>query len=364
MLRKNTMLALLIVFATLVVYFINQRKEAVLQHGTSTVYSDSAFGFHIFEHWANRVSPGIVQIERKVFDPTTLQADQVLFIFSPTRAIKTREATDIVDFVKRGGILFVSYEDRDQYEQFGPLLSLLGTTERFNTVPADFSNGQTLELSPARDSRFFKKGESYSIYSSQRFVQGDCDKDRFACYVFEQPLEKGHVVVTLGLPPISNAMISRADNRQVAFRLVSQERGLRFDEFHHFYSDYNFWTLMTKPGFGLPFIAMVLCVLLFFLFGRGSGAQNSATAKGRREVPSYHDLNLSILQGTWTQGVLDRSAPRQHRAFLEKLFPFAKTEIGGGPTVIAGSDWRVEGFRLIRLHRELIEQKRILRKVT
>ena len=361
MLRNNSLLAIVIVVVTLLVFAVNQRKESVLQHGTSTVYSDSAFGFHIFEHWANQVSPGIVQIERKVFDPDTLEADQVLFIISPTRVINRRESDAVVDFVKRGGILFLAFEDHEQLYPFSSLFSALGVGSEFETVPADFKNGVALQLSPGQDSRFFRKNEAYSIYASQRFKNANCAQDRFSCYVIDRPFEKGHIVAVSGLPPIANAMIARADNREVAFRLASQQRGLRFDEFHHFYSDYSFWTLLGLPGFGLPFFAMVLCVLLFFLFGRGSGAQNLATAKRRRDVPSYHDLNLSILQGTWTEGVMERSAVEQHRNFLASLFPTEKETIRAPDGVSIGA-WRDAAARLVALHRELLMRKRRLVK--
>jgi len=359
--RKKTILtAAILILLTL--FFIGGEvyQSQASRRTSSSVYSDSSQGIHIFFQLAEKIRSGSASIQRKVLSPSSLNPEGALFLLSPKKIIKRQEVEVITDFVKKGGELFLSFETKRAFENLYPLLEALELPLKFKKDEI-FKNGRLTSRSPPTNSSHFKVGETYAFYSKLGIEHPPCQENSFDCYALERPIGEGRVLLMAGLPLLSNVLISEFDNRQLAFRILESGRNLVFNEFHHFYSDHTFWGLLKEPSFGLPLISLIALLLLLFLFGHSPIDEVQKEEEKYRETLSFHELNEKVLFGVLHRPGALRGVFSLHQEFLEKIFPnekvILKNLIPKDPTVLK-AQVLPKAREFIELHRKLLRKRK------
>lgn len=336
-------------------------KREILANPTSL--SRQSGGMSIFTEIKSAVRPDSTVLQRKPFlFETDFAGVDTVFILSPLAPLSPREAKLVSDQVKAGKNLVVSFHDEKTSRNVAPLIAHLGIRTKWE-ADKNFQNGKTESIESDYNSRFFREGERYEFYAYYRF-QGnsgvDCRLSAMLCYVREEQVGLGTVLFFAGLPPFNNGLISKADNKSIAFRVAAWSGTSLIDEYHHFFTEKTMKDLWLDPRFLLPILGFVLGALLYFLFAhtelRSHLKRRSPAEIGRR---SYHEFNREILISFFgTKGALENAVKKQ-ALFLKHLFPDQSERIDR--TLRQSSGQKDETLktitRLILLHQNILNRK-------
>ncbi len=356
---KRAALLTALALASLLLYaFAADQASRREVFATPTSLSRRIAGLSVFTEIKNATAPGSVRIQKKPFlFERDFHGIDTVFILSPLSPVSAREAELVAGRVRAGKKLVVSFHDDRARRNLSPLLERLGIHLPWSEDAA-FRNGGTASVENDHNSSLFREGERYEFYGAGRFEgEGvgadamDCRLSAALCYARETRVGEGTVLVISGLPPFSNGLISRAENRAVAFRLAEWSGRALFDEYHHFFSEKTAKDLWLEPRFVLPIAGFAVGAILFFLFAHTPARPRRAGAP--RPHRSYHDLNREILATLLGTDDALSGAIRKHASFLKRRFPDQSgaidAEIGaGGVAALA---------RLLLLHQRILTRR-------
>jgi len=329
----------------------NQRKASV------SAYNRRSGGVSIFSEFKSRLGKGSVTIRKSPFlYDEDLSGVDALFILSPTNEISVREASIIADYIDAGGTLVLGIHDLTGMVRSRNLLEVLKGGATIVEDP-HFRNGQSVLLTPKQDLFVFKGGETYELYSSVLLDRTDCRGGGFECYAHEFTHGKGRVVMLAGLPFFGNVLVSRQANKQAALRLAERYGTVQIDEYHHFFTDRTFWSLLAKPSFSVPILGSILGALLLLAFGHSEFHERSSEGPRDEKPPrTLHGLGESIVFRVFEKPSAYPAILGRHREFLERLFPGRKKELEHARKrtlmrAIGQKEFLFEARRLLSLHR-------------
>ena len=235
-----------------------------------TSLSRSMAGLSLFFDMKNAVYRDSARLHRKPFlFERDFDGFDSIFILSPLSPISDREGELIMKQVKLGKKLILSFHDEKTHAYLLPLIRHLGMVTT-TSEDQDFKNGHAFEIESEMNSSISREGERYHVYSSSRMVAGNavagCQLTPLLCYFSETKVGDGTVLLFAGLPPFGNGLISRGDNRLLAFRLAEWSGRALVDEYHHFFTEKTMTDLWMDPRFLLPILGFVILALLYFTF--------------------------------------------------------------------------------------------------
>lgn len=174
----------------------------------------------------------------------------------------------------------------------------------------------------------FKSEETYSVYSQLQFKNDLCLRaSRAHCFTQIHSVGQGQVAFLLGIPVLSNTMIGRAQNSHLAFRLNRDFSPLAIDEYHHFFSQYNFWDLLRTPQFSIPMIGFLLLMLTYFLFAKSRLHEQNLSEQDPVLTMGYHHLSQNVVASEISNERGLRSALALTAKNLSRLYPQHSDEI-------------------------------------
>lgn len=366
--RKSSLLVPALIVVCTIAYGIAQHLvDERMKLATVTAYNRSATGASVFVEWMNRVRPNSAKISRNaILKDADLERVGGLAIFSPGRSFSKEEIKIIERFVRRGGKLLLSFHSEMTFSPFAPLF------DAFELKPATgederFKNGETASASPAQDSPLFKARESYVFYGARTFKGGECDKNRFDCYVLQRKIGEGEAVVVAGLPVVGNVLIDKGDNSRAALRIGEWAPTVLVDEYRHFFSDEKTMAdLVRRPAFIVPLLGFICTLLLFFSFGYTEFHQKSLERDAHGAIQSHHLLNEALVQKAMDQPSGLRGALERHAGYLKRRYP---REMATVEKLVRSWDAQSEqpmdqnalleeGRKLAALHSKILKQKR------
>ncbi|MBF0491322.1 MAG: hypothetical protein HQM15_00890 [Deltaproteobacteria bacterium] len=338
-----------------------QKKE-----DQATAYSSQGRGLNFFYKLSESLSPGRVQLSGRLFNNLEeLKSYKSMALLSPKSEFRKDQKEIYKQFVESGGLLLLSFEDEKEFKNMESFLSEMGISLQLKKRE-DFRNQTLSLLSPQKESDLFSPEETYAFYSQFEMENPFCKDHGFECYVYQQDFEEGGAVwVMAGLPLLSNALIVKNENRLAAFRLLENYSPLILDEYHHFYSDYDFFKLMQQPRFLFPFLGFFLSIFLFLFFSHALQDEEEvfeAQAESGPDAPlTFHGFNENLLYATLAPSSSYPSALNQHLVFLQKKFPRRHAEILGllkpDNNLKNVPHFLKEGMRLLVFHQNCLTEK-------
>lgn len=326
-----------------------------------SVFNEDASGISVFKELAGRLKPGALTVsEDAILENGALNGQNTVMLFSPSAEISKREAKLLYDFAEGGKTLIVSFQDEYVWnESLKELTDLLKPPMTLDKIPG-FKNGKAVTIQAPVDVGPYRKGETYSFYSSQKFKDDTCKQNEFFCYVKAVTVGTGQVLLIAGFPPVSNGLIERFDNGNVAFRLLDDVPHLYIDEYHHFFSSKTLSDLLTYPPFIVPVAGLVFGLLMYFIFAHTKFYERTLKGGEKVQVKSYHALSGSILDNMMTAPGLLHEVFAKQVEFLDNLFPERKEELRGVINQM-NSKGIVEPHKriseLTRFHKSVLRQK-------
>jgi len=328
---------------------------------TITSFSDGSTGLSVFQEVSRKFASK--PISRKL-SPLLLESELAgkngLAVFSPLLPPSPSESKLILKFVESGGTLVLGFHDRASWESIQPLLSRAPLRIRVHDDPS-FENRATVLASPrtTENTDLLMPSEKYAFYSQLVYDRPLCEAPQSSatstpaaeCYFETIPFYKGRIVLMAGLPILANAMIWRADNRQVALRLAQTSAPLVIDEYHHFFTDKTWWGFLRKWRVSLPILVMIIGLLLQFAFGRSESddlLEMSLDETERERAGSYHALHQDIVSHLIGSPSAVPAAISAHRDFLERMYPMHSESIREA----------AEPNALLELHRRIKSKSR------
>lgn len=250
---------------------------------------------------------------------------RVLYILSPQTPLSKREIGVLQDFVTAGGKLLLSFHNRESWEMIFPILKGAGALPSVDENPL-YKSGETVSVLADHSASLFDKGKTYSFYSSLVFAVGNCADPIIDCYVQTRVLGSGEIYVLSGLPPFANGLIHLLDNKFTALKTLEHPGSIMIDEFRHFYSDHTWSHLFKEPKFFIPVIGMLICILLYFLFGSTRYEIAFKATQENSPTRSLHDLNERILTRALLSDKNHGYALSQLVSYIGRQFPFHRAE--------------------------------------
>lgn len=361
--RSRLFLIGLVLVATLLYFWVGSATEHREKMSTVTIFGKGGGGVGLFYELLQRRSVMTTVLQRPFLTKETFAGAHTVLLLSPSMRLSAREENQLLDFVSDGGTLFVSVHNRDSFLQLVPLLRKLGLPTVVEDTP-DFKNGAAQSSTNKEKIGPFNEKESYEFYSPIRF--GPCLE---SCFARTLKMGKGQVTLALGLPVFSNALIAKADNKNVAFRLASSPHIL-VDEYHHFFSDRTFSDLLARPPFFLTMTGILTLLLLFFFFSYSSlSYPRNKSSRVERTGMGFHHLGESLLTSVIEKGDSDREALARHQSFLKKSALGAPPEFEARlkeivpeiTQVLPKNSFISKARRLVKLHQEWLDRKAGLR---
>jgi hypothetical protein len=322
-----------------------------------TVYSRNSTSLSLFRDWKEVAHGQAVAINQEAFlFPERLSGFDGVMIASPRRLITAKEARVLATYVRQGGRLLVSAHDQGTYANLHDLLQALDIRDAVAEYPG-FKNKQIIAVSPPDRTEVFDPGKQYGFYSLIRFATPHCQEQALECFARERTIERGKVLLTLGLPLPGNAMLSQAHNLDFTVALGHWAPRLLIDEYHHFFTQQTWTDLLLRADVAVPLGGMIAGLVLFFLFGHSRVHERVLHAPLSRP---YHALNENIVRKFLLDPALAGEALDMQRQFLLRLFPehgeavntlcqHAQQRVSRRPGALA----RALGD-VTRLHRELL----------
>lgn len=363
MIRTRLVLIGLVILATLLYFWAGSATEHREKMSSVTVFGKSGGGVGLFYELLQRQQVATTVLQRPFLTQEAFSGAKTVLLLSPSMSLSDREVGQLLDFTSEGGNLFISVHNKKTFESLVSLFRKLGLPTVVEDTP-NFKNGVTETTTNKEPIGPFRPTESYQVYSPIRF--GPCLD---SCYARTVKYQKGLVTLHLGLPVFSNVLISKADNKNVAFRLAARPP-LLFDEFHHFFSDRTFGDLLARPPFLLTMLGIVTVLLLFFFFSYSSlSYPKGKTIRAERVGLGFHHLGESLLSSVIEKGDSDREALARHQAFLKKIangappeFEAKLKEVVPDITQALPPNTFISKARLlVKLHQEWLDRKAGLR---
>jgi hypothetical protein len=325
-----------------------------------TVYSRTNTSLSLFREWKEMARGQAVAINKEAFlFPEKLAGFDGVMIASPLRPITDKEARVLAAYVRRGGRLLLSAHDKSTYVNLQSVLHGLDINDAIEEYP-DFTNKQIVAVSSPNRLEVFAPDTPYGFYSLIRFARPRCQAHTLECFALERGVERGKVLLTLGLPLPGNAMLSHAHNLDFTVAVGRWMPRLLIDEYHHFFSQQTWTDLLLRVEVAVPLGGMVAGLVLFFLFGHSGAPERTLPVPVSRP---YHTLNENIVRKFLHNPALAGEALDLQRQFLLRLFPRhgeavnalcqrAQQQVSRRPGALAWSLGDV-----IRFHREQLIQR-------
>jgi hypothetical protein len=315
-----------------------------------TVYSDNGLGLSVFHEWLTTAYKGqSKRVEAALFDEGPLQGQRGYVLFAPGEPVGELKEKLLEKFVKDGGTLYLSAHDERTLRILEPLLRKFQLNPDIEADP-DFKNNEPVFTVPSTPMGDLKAGETYAFYSLFRFR--GCRPLNIECYALQVNHFKGQVYVFLGLPPIANGLLLRADNHRLAERLAAESLPLAIDEYDHFYSNRELDDLLQTPAFFLPAAGMLLALILFLVFG---DHPVTPLPSRRSRLQSFHSTGLGVVAQALA-GERGRTPSLQYLA--EAFARRAKAAKPGAVSAQSRGAFLVAASHLIQQHRKWLESKR------
>ena len=353
---KRFLPSIFIVCSLIVILLLQNFSAQRDKKNSVTALSSGSAGMSIFVELSKKFPENKTQIlKRPVLSSPLLQDKDLLMFLSPHSNVSEREAKIIKEFVDNGGTLLLSFHNREteiNLKEFYKAFKIEGESEE----DSHFVDGQTTQIPSTQANVLSDSTSPVSFYSALTF--SGCTNPSFDCYEKEFVSGKGKVILISGLPPFSNALILRDENRKTAFSLIHAYHKIIIDEYRHFYSDKTVWDLFFEPAFSLPIFGLIAMALLFFLYGAiGFEDLLKGSEEPRFHRPS-HVFNERILSGLVQQTKAKADFIEGHALFLRNLFPHEQTMIDDVVRKSRSTQWLEGAKTLALLHKKILEKRR------
>ncbi|HMO17065.1 MAG TPA: hypothetical protein PKA63_00395 [Oligoflexia bacterium] len=318
--KQRIILAGVVVISFFILIFLSQNKNYAIKHNTATAFSSNSSGLSIFHDFASLAFKEKLFIQKGAFlNELDLREISTIIIFSPKLPISEREILFLSKFVKEGGVLLLSATSKNDFDLYSGLFSSLGIKASAKDYP-DYKWGKLEGRREDDESIFFREDEEYEFYSSIHVSVSSPKPVRSEVFSTSIKVDNGYVELYAGLPLISNSMIGRSDNRNIAMRILEREGRIVIDEYRHHFTEKTVSDLLKTPSFFVPIFGMCLLVFVFLLFSDPGHLEYKKRIIDRN-VSQYHDLNYGVLLGLWKSKGLMGEAVRLQGKYISKKFP-------------------------------------------
>jgi hypothetical protein len=351
--------------ALILLSFTNRLVDSVNERaGRAITETPTGNGLRGFVELKNTLAAAsVTQWRRALLNSSDLEPFDTYYLLSPKRPLSKREEKLLLDWVKEGGRLVVSFEDNVAAAQIAPFLNLAGINA-FMTEQPDFENGKSQSVVATDDSTLIKAGESYQFYALLGFRDGECLVKKERCFLREGAIGKGRLIAFAGVPPFANGLLGLADNPKLATRLALSSGHSAFDEFHQFLTEKSLADFLLDPSILFPLLGFFTITLLYFFFGTGDLQERDLEIE-RPGLPtaSYHALNRMIVQQAFAGGSSKAGEKLggaagfrnwQTRALL-RLLPRGNEELKTQIEELSGASDEIASRRLIEFHRNWLK---------
>jgi hypothetical protein len=316
--KKSLLLAVLLLLVCLAYMWLSHVSSQADKLRAVTVYSRSNTSLSLFREWKEAAAGHTVAINTKAFlFPEELSAYDGIMIASARLPFSVKEAEILAAYVRQGGRLMVSAHDQSTYRSLSHVFTALNIPDTVQDDPT-FTNKQITAVVTDHATEIFDPGKAYGFYSVIRFSPDLCQGHALACFAREVDIGQGKVLLTLGLPLPSNAMLGRLHNMEFTVALGHWAPRLLIDEYHHFFTQKTWKDLWTRADFVVPLAGMLAGLVLCFLFGHSPFHERPLSVPLSR---SYHEININIVRGLLRDPTMADDALEIQRQFLLRLFP-------------------------------------------
>lgn len=362
LLINRIFLASTLILGTFCYYFLIQYQTSNKKYETITTFSSNATGMNVFYEIANRINPSKVEISKKAFfEDINVNKYSYVLILSPNQGISEREASIIKKYLNDGGNLILSILRKEELLLVEHLLKALEL--KIKTYPNEnFTNQVPQEIKGSNLSSLISANESYSFYSGGSLIENNDSKAGIKDFYTVKPIGKGHLHLMLGIPPISNLLITQSHNRQIAYRIIDSPGTILIDEYRHFFTEKTLTDLFLDPSFSIPLLGMALLVFIYLLFSNPHDLDNSHEIIPKET--DYHQLNSNLILGLWrSKGLLNEALVSQGHTLANK-FPHRKNEFDEEILKLRKSDCTtsdtlISAEKIFRIHKEILNEKGI-----
>lgn len=325
-----------------------------------SVFSTSATGLSLFSSMAKALERQVLTKNSAFLHSDDLKNTELLLIYSPLMKISRHEAEVIQEFAADGGTVVLGFHDKESLKNLENLTGLFYDAIDIEE-DSSFSNGHVTEIQQlppmfARNNTIDPGSTSpLSVYSLYTFT--NCLKSTLSCYLKEQPVGNGRVLLWAGVPVLANALIIRGQNSLFAREILENFNRILVDEYHHFHTDKTTLDLLLEPVVSLPLLSLIVGAVVFFIYGFSSlhRSEMEDDAPKESQVSSFHQHSHSIVTGLLERTI--QSTPAFVESSLNRLFPSQHARISKFVSDIDGFDSTKKVAFLMRLHHELLEEQ-------
>jgi hypothetical protein len=346
-----SILACILVLVLQVTVAPPERSKAV------TTFSQGPLGVSLFAQYLRIKNPDSVSTLRQAFledEHVDSSSDAALFILAPTRPFSAREANIVAQHVRNGGTLIASFHDNKTYEALSALIITLGNVPRIKESEKYRASFGT-RVRPRATSSLVPEQVDLQFYALNVFDSTECRMGLLSCYVHEQTIGNGKLILIAGVPPIANSLLLKNENYQIAAHLANSYSRFIFDEYHHFYSEKDWTDLLKTPWISLPLFSMIVGAFLFFWLGQ---PELEPLPEYKNKKPSAIDLGEAVVRTIMTKdtNASNHALAIQQMQSLQVLFPKDSEEIRKLTESYTGI---MLSEKLWILHRELLSRRGI-----
>lgn len=322
-----------------------------------TTFSQGPLGVSLLAEYLRIKNPNSVSTLRQAFlseQHTSSSNNAALFILAPTRPFSAREANIVVQHVRSGGTLIASFHDNKTYEALSALINALGNVPAIKDSEK-YQAGTGTRVRPRGRSTLAPEHVNLQFYALNVFDSSACRVGLLSCFVHEQTIGSGKLILIAGVPPIANSLLLRDENYQIAVHLAKSYKNFLFDEYHHFYSEKGWADLFKTPWISLPLLSMIVGAFLFFWLGQ---PELEPLPQYTEKKPGALDLGEAIIRAIMAKDkhtAAQALAIRQMQS-LHSLFPKDSEEI---ENVAKANSGTALSRRLWLLHQELLSRRGI-----
>lgn len=340
---------LVLVFAVLGLMIADSIFTSLSEKARHAVTESSAgHGSKYFFELKNQLRPGsAVGWRRPILDAASLGSFDSFFLLGPRKPLSKREEKLLLEWVKAGGMLVLSFEDEAGQARIKPFLEAAGIRAFISDQPG-FKNQISVPVRASASNSLFREGERYEFYSRLGFRDAECLSRAEACLFREGKIGDGALLVFAGIVPFANALIGRAENPRLATRLAARTRRAAIDEFHQFLTEKSMGDLLLDPTVMLPLAGFLCLALLYFFFGTGDFALQDRVPAETQVTTSYHALNKLIMEQVFANRSSFADAREWHVRALARMLP---------ADVVTTDEKRSSPADLIRLHKKWLEKR-------
>lgn len=323
-----------LVIATLVLmvifyYWGIQHYEDSQKLMTITSYSHSGSGLSVFldvgQNYKGEI--GTKLLLKPLLEGNELYDFNALFILSPSFTLTKRQKAFVVDFVREGGLLVLSWHDKNSSEVLSSYLNVFQIQLK-SKENQSFQNQQTVTVTPQFDRSIFKKAENYHFYSQLLFDEEDCVNDSsLGCFVQSFSFGQGEILVLAGVPSFSNGLLQKGDNKLLAKRLLEEKSPIGINEYVHHFTDRHFLDLFELPSFILPLVGLIVSLILYYLFAHTAFHETSKRFQLKNGSKSLHHVGQALMLGLVEDSKHWSDALTEHKRFLQDLIQKGSNQI-------------------------------------